>query len=196
MVALSSLDPRYLRAAAPSGQPGSASLRSTGALSVLATRPAAGSPHALGQFLLCPPDAALPGRRLLRVFDPADELIAGERRDVGPGGQHVGGSAQRIPQIGGKPVHLHDALWHLGDAHAGTLASRGQGRPATPLVTGYSCGQFVPAGTLASATPVDNSRRETRAEQRRHPRVRRAVATVGSHESGTGGGGRTDPGLA
>jgi hypothetical protein len=48
-----------------------------GALAVLAPRPAAGPAQPVFQLLLGPPNAALTGRRLLGILDPADELVAG-----------------------------------------------------------------------------------------------------------------------
>src|SRR5579863_10461421 len=58
--------------------------RASGALAVCATGPTTGSPHAVFQLLLSSPDAALTGLLLLGLLDPADELVAGERRDVVP----------------------------------------------------------------------------------------------------------------
>src|SRR5205814_666418 len=55
-----------------------------GALAVLAPRPAAGPALAFLQLLLGPANAALSGHLLLGIRDPADELVAGQRRDVLP----------------------------------------------------------------------------------------------------------------
>src|SRR5205823_2810765 len=62
------------------------------AVAVLAPRPAAGSALAFFQLLLGPPNAARPGGLLLGILDPADELVAGQWRDVVPGieGRRVG----------------------------------------------------------------------------------------------------------
>lgn len=49
----------------------------TGALAVLAPRPAARSALAFFQLLPRTPNAALTGGLLLGILDPADELIAG-----------------------------------------------------------------------------------------------------------------------
>ena len=57
----------------------------TGALAVLAARPAAGPALALFQLLLRPANAALSRHRLLRILDPADKLVARQGRDVPPG---------------------------------------------------------------------------------------------------------------
>src|SRR5689334_8386446 len=54
----------------------------TVALAVLAARPAAGSAHAFLELFAGATDAALAGRLLLGVLDPADELVARQRRDV------------------------------------------------------------------------------------------------------------------
>jgi hypothetical protein len=66
------------------------------ALAVLAPWPAAGSTLAFLELLLRPANAAFPGRVLLRVLDPADELIAGERSDVLPGVECRGIGEQRL----------------------------------------------------------------------------------------------------
>src|SRR5260370_20459201 len=58
-----------------------------GGLAVLATRPAARPAQALLELLLGPADAALSGRLLFGVIDPADELVARQRRDVLPSRQ-------------------------------------------------------------------------------------------------------------
>jgi hypothetical protein len=54
------------------------------ALAVLATGPATGPTHAFLKLFTSAADAAFSGALLLRVFDPADELVAGKRRDVLP----------------------------------------------------------------------------------------------------------------
>src|SRR5690349_2178068 len=76
-----------------------------GALAVLAPWPAAGPPLALLQLLLGAPDAALPGRLLLSVLHPADELVAGQGRDVLPRLECRGVGHQRFTQVGGQLVH-------------------------------------------------------------------------------------------
>ena len=55
------------------------------AVAVLAPRPAAGPALAFLQLLLGPSNAARPGGLLLGGLDPADELVAGQWRDVVPG---------------------------------------------------------------------------------------------------------------
>jgi hypothetical protein len=52
---------------------------------VPAPRPAAGPALAFLELLLGPADAAFSGHLLLGIVDPADELVAGQRRDVLPG---------------------------------------------------------------------------------------------------------------
>ena len=78
---------------------------SAGALAVLAPRPAAGPALAFLQFLLGPPDAALSGGRLLGILDPADELVAGQGRDVLPGIECRGVGDQRLTQVRGQLMH-------------------------------------------------------------------------------------------
>ena len=55
-----------------------------GALAVLASRPAAGATLAFLELLLCPANAAPPGRLLLGILDPADEFVTSQGRDVLP----------------------------------------------------------------------------------------------------------------
>ena len=56
-----------------------------GALAVLAPWPAAGPTLAFLQLLLSPANAAFSGHRLFGILDPANELVAAQRRDVLPG---------------------------------------------------------------------------------------------------------------
>src|ERR1700694_5482057 len=52
---------------------------------MLAPWPAARPTLAFLKLVLRPANGAFPGHLLLRIFDPADELDAGQRRDVLPG---------------------------------------------------------------------------------------------------------------
>jgi hypothetical protein len=56
-----------------------------GALSMTASRPAAGPTLTFLQLLLCPANAAFSGLLLLGVLDPANELVASQGCDVPPG---------------------------------------------------------------------------------------------------------------
>src|SRR5436305_8325166 len=94
-----------------------------GALAVLAPRPAAGPALAFLQFLLGPQDAALSGARLLGVLDPADELVAGEGRDVLPGIERRRIGDQCGAQISWKLVH--DPTGHSRAVHRKTVAAQG-----------------------------------------------------------------------
>jgi hypothetical protein len=58
---------------------------STCAISVGASRPAAWAPHALLELLASPSDSTLSSGIFLCIFNPADELVTSERRDVAPG---------------------------------------------------------------------------------------------------------------
>src|SRR3712207_2232857 len=66
------------------------------ALAVLAAGPAAGPAHAVLELLARPLDAALAGLLLLGVLDPADELVARQRRDVVPGVECRGARRQLL----------------------------------------------------------------------------------------------------
>lgn len=77
----------------------------TGALAVGASRPAAGAALTLFEFFLQEANAALPGAVVFGVFHPADELVAGQRGDVVPGGECCSVAAQRLVQVRGQLVH-------------------------------------------------------------------------------------------
>jgi hypothetical protein len=71
---------------------------------VLAARPAARAAHAFLELFAGAADAALAGGLLLGVFDPADELVAGQRGDVKPRGERVVAAAEALAQVGGELV--------------------------------------------------------------------------------------------
>ena len=86
-------------------QPGAAIVRGpllACAVAVLAARPAAGPAQAFLQLLLGPPNTARPGGLLLGIFDPADELVAGQWRDVVPGIECRRVGLQRLTQVRGQ----------------------------------------------------------------------------------------------
>src|SRR5688572_33159424 len=64
-----------------------------------ASRPAARSPLPLRQARAAPLDPLAPGVRFLRRFDPADPLVAGQRRDVVPGRKRLRAELQRRFEI-------------------------------------------------------------------------------------------------
>ncbi len=82
------------------------------ALPVLAPWPAARPALAVLQFFLCPANAPLSCRSLFGVFDPADELVASQRRYVIPRFPCRGVGLQRLAQVVGQLVHhpAEDAL--------------------------------------------------------------------------------------
>lgn len=92
-------------------------------LPVLAARPAAWSAFAFLEFLVGAPDATRPGDLLLGVFDPADELVSGQRRDVHPGFERRGAGDEGSTQIEGKLVH-HPA-WNASAPASPTLIAQG-----------------------------------------------------------------------
>src|ERR1700730_3510218 len=99
-----------------------------GAVAVLAPRPAAGPALAFLQLLLGPPNAAPSGRLLLGILDPADELVAGQGRNVLPGIECRGVGDQRLEQVRGE--FMHDPAGHRLAAHISIVASGG--KPASP----------------------------------------------------------------
>src|SRR5438094_1209084 len=93
-----------------------------GAVAVLAPGPAAGPALAFLQLLLGPPNAALSRGLLLGILDPADELVAGQGRDVLPRVECRGVGDQRLPQVRGQFVN-HPAR-HSLTAHRPMVVSR------------------------------------------------------------------------
>ena len=98
---------------------------SAGVLAVSAPRPAAGPTPAFLQFLLGPAKAPFPGHLLLGILDPADELVAGQRRDVLPGIECRGVGDERLAQVSWKLVY--HPTGHSQAAHRATVT--GQGEP-------------------------------------------------------------------
>jgi hypothetical protein len=96
---------------------------SAGALAVPAPLPAAGPTLAFLQFLLGPANAAFSGHLLLGILDPADELVAGQRRDVLPSIECRGVGDERLEQVRGKLVH--HPTGHSVAAHRGRVAVQG-----------------------------------------------------------------------
>src|SRR4051794_2400379 len=66
-------------------------------LAVLASRPAAGPALAFFQLLLGPANSALSRHLLLRVLDPANELVARQGGEVPPGSECRGVRDERVP---------------------------------------------------------------------------------------------------
>jgi hypothetical protein len=70
-----------------------------------APRPAAGPTLAFFQLLLGPANTAFSGLLLLGILNPADELVASQRRDVLPCVESRGVGDQRLAEVSWKPVH-------------------------------------------------------------------------------------------
>ncbi len=99
------------------------------ALAVLAPWPAARSTLPFFQLLLGPANAARSGRLLLGILDPADELVAGQRRDVLPGIEYSALGGERLSQVCWKLVH--HPTGHLRATHSVTVAAVPSTAPAT-----------------------------------------------------------------
>jgi hypothetical protein len=82
---------------------------------VPAPRPTAGPTLAVLQLLLGPPNAARPGGLLLGILDPADELVAGQWRDVVPGIECRRVGEQSLTEVRGQL--MHDPTGHPLAAH-------------------------------------------------------------------------------
>src|SRR5690349_7129020 len=89
--------------------------------------PAAWPAHAVFELLLGPADATVPRLLLLRILDPTDELVAGERSDVLPRVERRGIGNQCAPQVTRELVH--DATGHTDARHgyASTLSRMASG---------------------------------------------------------------------
>src|SRR5581483_7585282 len=98
------------------------------ALAVLAPRPATGAALALLELLLGPTDATLSGGFLFGVLYPADELVAGQGRDVIPGIERGGVRHQRSTQV--RRQFMHHPTGHRRAAHMsiGVSGERAGGR--------------------------------------------------------------------
>src|SRR5579871_5372447 len=97
-----------------------------GPLPVLTPWPAARPALALLELLLGPTNTAFSGHILLGILYPADELVAGQRRDVPPGMECRGIGDQRLAQVWGKLVH-HPAGYLLA-AHTANDSGPGASR--------------------------------------------------------------------
>jgi hypothetical protein len=95
---------------------------------MLAPWPAAGPTLTFFQLLLGPANTAISGHLLLGILDPADELVAGQRRDVLPGIQCRGVGDQRLTQVSWKLVYHPTENSRVG--HGATVA--GSGRASSP----------------------------------------------------------------
>ena len=92
-----------------------------GAFAVAAPRPAARPTLAFLELLLGSANAAFSGHLLLGILDPADELVAGQRRDVLPGIERRRVGDQSFAQVFGKFVH--HPTGHSLAAHKTTVAA-------------------------------------------------------------------------
>ena len=117
---------------------------SAGALAVRAPWPAAGPALAFLQLLLGPANAAFSGHLLPGILDPADELVAGQRRDVLPGVECHRIGDQSLAQVSWKLVH--HPTGHSRATHRNTVAIRGE--PSHHQVAGPI--RSVPTRTLGA----------------------------------------------
>src|SRR5437868_1305616 len=131
-------------------------LLSAGALAVLAPWPAAGPTLAFLQLLLGPANATFSGQFLLGILDPANELVAGQRRDVLPGIECRGVGGQRLAQVCRKLVHHptgHSA------AHRATVVKRANPTSLGPHQWFHAENAFL--GRAICPFPGTRSLRET-----------------------------------
>jgi hypothetical protein len=119
-----------------------------GAFAVVAPRPAAGPTLAFLKLLLGPANAAFSGHLLLGILDPADELVAGQRRDVLPGSERYRVGDQRFAQVFRKVVN--HSTGHSLAAHettlTGIIAARRPRRDEAPSGDGAMMAIIVSSG--------------------------------------------------
>ena len=113
-----------------------------GALAVLAPRPAAGSALALFQLLLGPANAAFSGLLLLGILNPANELVAGQGRDVLPCIESRRVGDQRLAQVSRKLVHHPTGDSRV--AHRITVAGQGASDQLAGLASALFPAAFRP----------------------------------------------------
>ena len=102
-----------------------------GALAVLAPWPTAGPTLAFLELLPGSANAAFSSGLLLRILDPADELVAGERRDVLPGIERRRVGDQRHAQVLWKLVH--HPTGHSRAAHRAKVVAVRATAPEVPV---------------------------------------------------------------
>ena len=95
---------------------------------MLTSWPAARATLTFLQFLLGSANATVSGDLLLGVLDPADELVAGQGRDVVPGVTCRGVGDERLAQVAGQFVHY--ATGQSGAPHKVKVV--GPGRSPSP----------------------------------------------------------------
>ena len=119
------------------------------AFAVAAPRPAARPTLALLKLLLGAANAAFSSHRLLRILDPADELVAGQWRDVLPGIERRGVGDQSFAQVFRKLVD--HPTGHLLTAHKTTVAAIVDAREAPRRVGPRG---WRAASTIARISPA------------------------------------------
>ena len=124
------------------------------AFAVVAPRPAARPPLALLKLLLGAANAAFSGHRLLGVLYPADELVAGQRRDVLPGIERRRVADQSFAQVFRKFVD--HPTGHTLTAHKTTVAAIVDAREAPRRVRprGWRAASTIARLSLASSYSV------------------------------------------
>ena len=160
------------------------------AVAVLAPWPAAGPALAFLQLLLGPPNPALASRLLLGILNPADELVAGQGRDVPPGIERRGVGDQRLTQVCRQ--FMHHPTGHFLSAHRPMVWAGGQ-----RFTIGGDVGARRHRPVLAPARLTVHARRSPRsspADRRRpQPGRRSSLWPMGAWEAtsfANDGGGR------
>ena len=164
---------------------------SAGALAVFASRPAAGPALAFLELFPSSANAAFSGCRLPGILDPADELIARQRRDVLPGHERRDVGDQLLAQVCGQLVHHptgHALNTHGATVVAGarfTIALRPVGRDVVAVRCSGRRSAIGTAGERRIRPDMPESDRHARravasvcARRQRHTPLRRSVARL------------------
>ena len=146
-----------------------------GSLAVPAPWPAARPAFAFVELFACPLNAAFARSRLLGVLDPADELVARQRRDVPPGIERSRVGDERLAQIYGQ--FMHHPTWHVLDAHRPIVFSARQGTTRAPKPPRISADRRPFALTRRHVATGRSTERLARRRRRRrvHPQVTEPV---------------------
>jgi hypothetical protein len=139
------------------------------AFAVPASGPATGPTLAFLQLLAGPANATFSGFLLLCVLDPANELIAGQRRDVIPGIERRRMGDQRVTEVFRKFVY--DPTADPLAAHATTLASIADDR--MPAVESHGA-----IARLVASLPSGHPLRESDGSAAKEPLMMRAFSCL------------------
>ena len=140
-----------------------------GAFAVVAPRPAAGPTLTFLKLLLGSANAAFSGHLLLCILDPANELVAGQRRDAIPGSERRRVGDQRFAQVFRKFVHHPTGHSFSSRTGSNELFGPSQGRF---LPEDWRSREIDTVGAVGLSVRAPGRARALRRRARRAPRRR------------------------